>query len=153
MPPQPTLNHEDPGVSSTPVDDADQPDRRSGQLTFGWRLATVGMWALVFVAFTGVWKASRELGLATWWLGPFGAPQPIVVMLVPFVLPSAMVVAGLNNARGLPWLGIGAGLVTVAIGAGDLDRVGRLGLVEIGLGVAAIGFSVATASGRYRQRR
>ena len=66
---------------------------RAGQLTPGWRLVTGATWVMVFVAFTGVWKASRELGLATWWLGPIGEPRPVFVMLLPFLAPVAMVVA------------------------------------------------------------
>jgi len=30
---------------------------------------------MAFVAYTGAWKVSRELGLATWWLGPISEPQ------------------------------------------------------------------------------
>jgi len=108
------------------------------------------MWVLVFVAFTGVWKVSRELGLSTWWLGPFGDPRPVFVMLVPFVLPAVLIVAALNNATRLPWLGLTASAGTIAIGIADLDRVARLGIVEIGLGVAAALFSATTAVGRYR---
>jgi len=149
IPPPPTLDPLERQLGEG-GDPAGGRPARPGQLTFGWRVATVGMWALVFVAFTGVWKASRELGLATWWLGPFGAPRPFFVIIVPFVLPVLVVVAALNNARGLPWLGLGAGAATALIGVGDLDRVTRLGLVEIAIGLAAMLFSLATVSGRYR---
>ena len=106
------------------------------------------MWVLVIVALTGVWKASSELGLATWWIGRFGGEQLTVV--VPFVLPAMMIIVALNNTRALPWLGLAASAGTIAIGAADLGRVARLGLVEIALGAAAAAFSVATTSGRYR---
>ena len=82
--------------------------RAPGQLSPGWRLVTGATWVMVFVAFTGVWKASRELGLATWWLGPISEPRPLLVMLLPFLAPVAMVVATLNNAARLPWFGLAA---------------------------------------------
>jgi hypothetical protein len=124
---------------------------RPGQLTPGWRIATGVTWGLVFVAFTAVWKVSRELGLSTWWLGPVGEPQPIYVLLLPFVAPALMVLATLNNGRRLPWAGLVASAITAAIGIGDLSRVTRLGIVEIAIGAAAAAVSLASLSGLYRE--
>ena len=98
-----------------------------GQLTLGWRLATAATWILVFVAWSGVWKASRELGIATWWLGPVGEPRPFPVLLLPFVAPGVMVALALNNARRLPWYGLAAAAICIAIGIVDLGYVRRLG--------------------------
>jgi hypothetical protein len=122
-----------------------------GQLTTGWRYATAAMWFLVFVAYSGVWKASRELGLSTWWLGPISQPQPIFVMLVPFVGPAAMVVAALANARRLPWYGLVVSAVALLIAIPDLDRVRRLGIAEVAIAVAAALVSVAGFAGTYRK--
>ena len=122
-------------------------------MTSGWRIVTAVTWGLVFVAFAGVWKVSRELGLATWWLGPIGEPQPVFVLLLPFVAPAAMVVATLNNARRLPVAGLVASAVTAAIGAGDLDRVLRLAVVELAIAGAAAAVSVASFAGLYRPVR
>ena len=108
---------------------------------------------MVFVAFTGVWKASRELGLATWWLGPISEPRPLFVMLLPFVAPVAMVVATLNNARRLPWFGLAASAACAAVGIGDLDRVRRLAYVELAIAAAGALVSVASLSGVYRAVR
>ena len=94
-------------------------------------------WVLVFLAYTAVWKASRELGLATWWLGPTAEPRPFPVLLVPFVAPLAMMIATINNSRRLPWYGLAAAAVGVAIAIGDLGTFRRLGLVELGIAVAA----------------
>jgi hypothetical protein len=124
--------------------------RRAGQLTPGWRLATLATWALAFVAWSGVWKASRELGLATWWLGPISAPRPLFVMLVPFIAPAVMGVLALNNARRLPWLGLGASGIAGVIGIVDLSYVRRLGIVETVIAVAAAAVSVASLTGMYR---
>ena len=123
---------------------------RPGQLTPGWRLATGAAWIMVFVAYTGAWKVSRELGLATWWLGPISEPQPFFVMLVPFAAPAVMVVLALNNARRLPWYGLTASLVGVAVGLADLDHVRRLAYVELAIAGAAALVSVASFSGLYR---
>jgi hypothetical protein len=122
-----------------------------GQLTRGWRIATGVTWGLVFVALIAVWKVSRELGLSTWWLGPVGEPQPVVVTLLPFVAPVAMLVATLNNARWLPWAGLVASAGTAAIGIADLSHVWRLGLVELAIAVAAAAVSLASFGGRYRK--
>ncbi len=50
----------------------------------------VTTWVGVFVAYMAVWKASEEIGIATWWLGPRSDPQPLVVRLVPFIVASAV---------------------------------------------------------------
>ena len=107
-------------------------------------------WVLVFLAYTAVWKASRELGLATWWLGPTAEPRPFPVLLVPFVAPLAMMIATINNSRRLPWYGLAAAAVGVAIAIGDLGTFRRLGLVELGIAVAAGAVSVASMAGQYR---
>ena len=109
------------------------------------------MWGLTMLAFVGIWKASRELGLATWWKGPESEPRSFFVMLVPFYLPSVVAVAALSNSRWVPWLGVAAGVVTALVGLGDLGDVARFGVVEIALGVAGIVFSLASLSGRYRR--
>ena len=123
---------------------------RAGQLTPGWRLVTGAAWIMAFVAYTGAWKVSRELGLATWWLGPISEPQPFFVMLAPFAAPAVMVVLTLNNARRLPWYGLTASLVGVAVGLADLDHVRRLAGVELAIAAAGALVSVASLSGLYR---
>ena len=105
---------------------------------------------LVFVAWSGVWKASRELGIGTWWLGPAGEPRPVFVMLAPFVAPGVMVALALNNARRLPWCGLTAAAISVAIGIADLGVVQRLGYAEIFVATCAAAASLASLSGRYR---
>jgi hypothetical protein len=124
---------------------------RPGQLTPLWRVATVATWVLVFVAWTGVWKASRELGVATWWLGPDGDPQPVFVSLLPFVAPLAMVLLALNNVRRLPWYGLAAAAVCAVIGIVDLSYVRRLGVAEIVIAGAGAAVAVGGFGGAYRR--
>ena len=101
------------------------------------------------VAWSGVWKASRELGVAVWWLGPDGDPQPIVIMLLPFVVPLVMIVLALNNVRHLPWFGLGGAALMSVFGFIDLTYVRRLGLVELLIAVAAAAVAVAGFGGTY----
>jgi hypothetical protein len=124
---------------------------RPGQLAPGWRLTVLATWVLAFLGWTAAWKASRELGLSTWWLGPSSEPRPFVIMLLPFVPVVAMIVLTVQNARRLPWYGLAASAVGAAIGAGDLGRVVRLGLVELGIAAATAAVSVASFSARYRR--
>jgi hypothetical protein len=123
---------------------------RPGQLTPLWIVLTAVLWVCVFLALTGVLKASQELGLATWWLGPFSDPNPLVLRLLPFYAPTVMVIVGLSNFRWLPLAGLFASAVTLVIGFLDLGDVRRLGLVEVAIGVAAAVFSLASLTAMYR---
>jgi hypothetical protein len=122
----------------------------AGQLTNGWRLVTGVGWAFVLVAYAAVWKTSYELGLSTWWLGPFGDPQPVFVTMLPFVAPLVMVLLTLNNSRWLPWAGLGAAAVLAVIAVFDLSRVPRLAIVELAIAGAGALIAVAGFAGRYR---
>ncbi len=97
----------------------------------------------MIVAFIGVWNTSRQLGVALWWLGPDGEPQPVFITLLPFLAPLVMIVLVLNNVRHLPWFGLAAAAVTSVFGIVDLGYVRRLGLVEVL--IAAAGAAVAGA--------
>lgn len=123
---------------------------RPGELTPGWRLVTAVTWIAVAVAIGSVWKTSAQLGLSTWWLGPRGDPQPLLVQLSPFAPALAMVLAAINNTRRIPLLGLAASVVVVAVGVADLGRVARLGWIEIGIGVAAAAVSIASTTGVLR---
>lgn len=126
---------------------------RPGELTTGWRLVTAVTWIAVAVAIGSVWKTSAQLGLSTWWLGPRGDPQPRVVQLAPFVPALAMVLAAINNARRIPLLGLAASAIVAAVGIVDLGRVARLGMIEIGIGIAAAAVSLGSTTGVLRPVR
>jgi hypothetical protein len=104
---------------------------------------------LVIVALTGVWNASRQLGVALWWLGPDGEPQPVFITLLPFLAPLVVIVLVLNNVRLLPWLGLAAAVVTSAFGIVDLGYVRRLGIVELVIAAAGAAVAVAGFGGTY----
>ena len=107
-------------------------------------------WALVIVAYVAVWKTSRELGLSTWWLGPFGDPQTPFVTMLPFVPPLVMVLLAVNNSRWLPQAGLGAAAVLAVIAAFDVAKVPRLGAVELAIAGAGALVTAAGLGGRYR---
>jgi hypothetical protein len=123
---------------------------RPGQLTVGWRFVVGLAWSGVIVGFMVVWKASRDIGLSTWWLGPAGEPQPFYVSLLPFLAPTAMLLGVVNGARLLPWGGLAAAAVTAAVGLGDVGRVPGLAAAELALAAGGAAVSVASLGGRYR---
>lgn len=121
--------------------------KRPGDLTSGWFVVTIVVWAGVFAGFAAVWAASRQIGLSTWWLGPRAGGRSIMVSLIPFVPGLTMVVAVLARVRYVWIIGLIASLIVVAIGLVDLSRVARLGAVEIALGVAGCAVSLASWTG------
>lgn len=121
-----------------------------GELTPGWRLACMFCWVGVLVALGAVWSASRQIGLATWWLGPPAQMQPPYVVALPFV-PGVVVVAALwRRVRAVPWIGLAAAVAIAAVGIADLSRVRGLGVVELLVAGAGALVSVAAFGGRYR---
>ena len=138
-----------PPVPSPPAHHA-APVARAGQLTVGWRAATAIVWGFVLVGFVAVWKTSRELGLNTWWLGPWGEPQPPYVTMLPFVAPITMIVLAVNGNRRLPQIGLVAAGVTALFGLFDIARVPRLAAVELAIAGAGALTAAAVFGGRYR---
>jgi hypothetical protein len=74
-----------------------------------------------------------------------------VLQLLPFYGPILVTVAAISNWRYAPYLGIVAGLGGAAIGAGDLDRVRWIAVVELVLAGAALCISGASLAGMYRR--
>ena len=83
--------------------------------------------------------------------GPDGDPQPLVVVLAPFVPPLVMIVLVLNNVRRLPWYGLACAGVLAVFGIVDLGEVRRLGIVELAIAAAAAAVSVAGFGHTYRR--
>ena len=125
----------------------------AGALTTGWRLTVLVAWSAVVVGLAAVWAASRQIGLSTWWLGPGTDGIGGVVRLAPFIAPTTMVALAVVQRPRLWRLGLVAGAVTIAIGAGDLGRVTGLAIVEILLGASGAAVSAAAWTGTYRDAR
>ncbi len=113
----------------------------------------VATWVGVFVAYAAVWKASEELGLATWWLGPRANPQPMIVRLVPFIVAVAVGIMAIYNVRRLPILGLVGAALLGAIAVPDLSRSTGLATVEFAIAGAVVLVSTASFTGTYRQAR
>lgn len=123
---------------------------RPGQLTRSWSVVFGLGWLTVALALVGVWGASRQLGLPTWWLGSPGAPRPFVVNLIPFAPPFLLIAAALDRRPHLPWWGLAAAVAIAAVAIADLGRVRGFGVVELVIAGAGAAVSLAALSGTYR---
>ena len=97
-----------------------------------------------------VWKASEEIGIGTWWLGPRSTPQPLIVTLVPFIVTALFGVLASYNLRRLPAIGAIGALVLAAIAVPDLSRSAGLATVEFAIAGAVLIVSLAAFTGTYR---
>jgi hypothetical protein len=116
-----------------------------------WRITTAIAWIAVILALAGVWNASVQLGLGTWWLGPRSSPQPVYVRMLPFVPAVVILLAVINNLRGIAWAGIVGAATVAVVGIVDLGYVRRLAWVELAIAAAALAVSVASFTGIYRR--
>jgi hypothetical protein len=124
-----------------------------GRLTVPWRAMVVAAWVGVFVAYMAVWKASEELGIATWWLGPRSNPQPLLIRLVPFIVTAVFGILASYNVRWLPTIGLVGAALLAAIAVPDLSRSTGLAIVEFAIAGAIALVSAASFTGMYRQPR
>ena len=113
----------------------------------------VTAWVGVFVAYMAVWKASQEIGIGTWWLGPRSNPQPLVVRLVPFVVAAVVVILASYNVRRLPLIGMVGAVVLAGIAVPDLSRSTGLATIEFAIAGAAMLVSAASSTGICRAPR
>lgn len=121
-----------------------------GELTATWRIALILTWILAFLAYMGVWKASEEIGIGTWWLGARSSPQPLLVRLLPFFVIAFFGILASYNLRRLPWIGVGGAIVLAAIAVPDLSRQTGLASVEFALAGAVLVVSLAATTGTFR---
>ena len=126
------------------------PPRADGEMSGGWRATVTLTWIGVVIGLASVWAVSRQVGLSTWWLGPPANGRHPVINLVPFVAPSLALILAIGGSHRTWKVGILAGAVIMLIGAVDLGRVTRLGIVEIVLGLAGAGSSLASWIGTPR---
>jgi len=111
----------------------------------------VATWAGVFVAYMAVWKASEEIGIATWWLGPGSRPQTRVVRLVPFAVAAVFAILASYNVRHLALIGLFGAAVLAAIAVPDLSRSTGLAVIEFAIAGAVALVSAASFTGTYRR--
>lgn len=127
-----------------------RPQARPGELTPAWRIVFGVGWIGVILSLVAVWKSSRTLGLAPWWLGPSSDPHNVLVNLIPFFAPVAVVIMTARRDRYLPYAGIAASLCTAAVAVGDVDPFTRLAVAEFAVAAAALLVSVASLAGLLR---
>ncbi|MFK7919191.1 MAG: hypothetical protein AB8G14_14035 [Ilumatobacter sp.] len=123
---------------------------RPGDLTGMWR-ALLGLgWVAAFFAYAGVWQASVQIGIGTWWIGPRAQPTNIAIRLLPFVLALVMSLMIVYSVRHLVrWSAAGVGAAAL-IAVPDFSRSLGLGVAEAAIaGLLGI-ITLASLSGRYR---
>jgi hypothetical protein len=123
---------------------------RAGELTPAWSTVVLAAWVGIALGFAAVWNSSVKVGLSTWWLGPRSEPRLILLSLIPFVMPLAVIGAAAAKLKYVPLLGIVASAVTAAIAAGDVGRVPGIAAIEFALAGAGLLTSIAAFSGMYR---
>jgi hypothetical protein len=111
----------------------------------------IATWVAVFVAYMAVWKASEEIGIATWWLGPRSNPQPLLIRLVPFLVIAVCGILASYNLRYLPAIGLGGAAVLTGIAVADLSRSTGLAVIEFTIAGAVALVSAASFTGMYRR--
>ena len=122
-------------------------DPAIGRLTVGWQLMIGAAWFAAFFAFAAVWKASEEIGIGTWWLGPRAQKQPTVVRLIPFSLCVVVIVAAMYNVRRLSVISLLGSFAVAVIAAGDVSRSGGLAAIEFAIAFALLLVSAASLTG------
>ncbi len=127
--------------------------RRAGQLTTAWQIMVAIAWSAAFFAFAGVWKASEEIGIATWWLGPRADPQPVPIRIIPFVIAVGIALLAVYNLRIVPWVSLAGSAVIAVIAGFDVSRSVGLAVTELAIAGALALVSAASFGGRYRIQR
>lgn len=119
----------------------------------GWKVILLLGWVGGILGYATVWAVSRQIGLPPWWLGPRGAPQPLPILVSPFLLPVLMVVGIMSNRAHMPQWGLAAGVISLGFAAGDLGGVSGLVTVQIAISVGLISVSAAALLGTGPQPR
>ena len=123
---------------------------RVGELTPAWRIAVIVTWVGAFLAYLAVWKASEEIGIATWWLGPSSQPEPMYIRLIPFAVVAVFGILASYNVRRLPWISLAGSGVLALIAIPDLSRSTGLAAIEFAIAAAVALVSLGSFTGMYR---
>ena len=113
-------------------------------------MAVIVTWVGTLLAYLAVWKASEEIGIATWWLGPRSNPEPMYIRLIPFAVVAVFIILAGYNVRRLPWISLGGSVVLALIAIPDLSRSGGLAAIEFAIAGAVALVSLGSFSGVYR---
>ncbi len=107
-------------------------------------------WITSFFAYAGVWQASVQIGIGTWWVGPRAQPTNVAIKLIPFYLALIVALLIVYNVRWIVrWSATGVA-VAALISVPDFSRSVGLGTAEaIIAGLLGL-ITLASLSGRYR---
>ena len=126
------------------------PTPRVGDLIPAWRIIMIATWVVVFVAFAGVWKASEEVGIGTWWLGSRSQPTPVPVRMIPFAASIVVALLISYNVRRLPFVGLAAAVGVALLAVFDFRWSTGIAMVELGIAFGAFLVALGSLGGRYR---
>ncbi len=117
-------------------------------LTDTWRTVAVVSWLLVLFAIIAVAVTSRNIGKPTWWLGPQSDPSFVLLWALPFVAPTASIIAAIKFGRVASYVGFGSALLLGAIGVADINITPGVALIECTIAIASALIAIATFAGR-----
>lgn len=107
-------------------------------------------WLAAFFAYAGIWQASVQIGIGTWWIGPRAQPTPILIRLIPFYLALVVGLLIVYNVKWVVrWSAVGVlGMALIAIP--DFSRSIGLGVAEAAIAGMLAVITLASLTGRYR---
>ncbi len=107
-------------------------------------------WITAFFAYAGVWQASVQIGISTWWVGPRAQPTNIAVRLVPFYISLVVALLVVYNIRWIVrWSAAGVA-ASALIAVPDFSRSIGLGIAEAVIAGLLGVVTLASLTGRYR---
>ncbi len=107
-------------------------------------------WMAAFFAYAGVWQASVQIGIGTWWVGPRAQPTFILVRLIPFVLALVVGLLIIYNVRRLVLCSAAGVAAAALISVPDFSRSVGLGFAEAAIAGLLGVVTLASLAGRYR---
>ncbi len=107
-------------------------------------------WVAAFFAYAGVWNASVQIGISTWWIGPRAQPTNIAIKLIPFLLAVFVTLLVLYNVQRLVAWNAAAVALSALISIPDFSRSVGLGVAEATIAGLLALIAAASLSGRYR---
>lgn len=121
---------------------------RPAVLTLGWRWAVGVSWAAIMCSIIIVAGAAEVINRSVWWIGNRGDRSLVIVALVPFVIPIAVVVASARSSRFVVQWSFAASVSTLLVAWGDRNGSPSAAVVTAALGVAGLCVSLAAMSAR-----
>jgi hypothetical protein len=107
-------------------------------------------WISAFFAYAGVWQASVQIGIGTWWVGPRAQPTHIAVKLIPFYVSLIVALLIVYNVKWIVrWSAAGVAAAAL-ISIPDFSRSTGLGVAEAIIATLLGVITLASLSGRYR---